>query len=63
MSLNKHSEDEFYSQSVIELRILNRFTYKGKGRPRKTDYITIKEAMNQVVIVHNMFLNTMYVPR
>ena len=33
----------FYSQSLPEYVVLNRFSYKGKGRPKKTDYCTFME--------------------
>lgn len=38
-------------------KILNRFTYKGKGRPRKTDYITVEEAQKILNKLMNDYLD------
>lgn len=37
--------DDFYGKSLLEEKIIiNRFTYKGRGRPCKGDYQTVHDA-------------------
>lgn len=48
--------DEFYSDGICTLRMLNRFTYKGRGRPRKTDYCTFSDVEKQLTQqMYNLF--------
>lgn len=45
---------EFFGLGILEQKcIINYLTYKGKGRPREMDYITLEE--NQTIL--NRFMN------
>ena len=48
---------ELYGISILGNRIIDRFKYKGKGRPRLNDYCTIEEAQNNLNIVMSDYLN------
>jgi hypothetical protein len=34
---------DFWAASIDKMKVLDRFVYKGHGRPRKTDYCTLQE--------------------
>lgn len=44
---------------ITKKTILNRLTYRGKGRPRKTDYISLIELRNDVNRIMNQYLNSL----
>lgn len=46
---------EFFGKSMGGILMINFETYQGRGRPRKTDYITLIEAqkqLNKIVLNH-----------
>lgn len=40
-------EDTFYTDSLFDAPILDPYKYKGKGRPKKTDYSPMTEVMSK----------------
>jgi len=36
------SIDDFWSEPISRARVINRFVYRGRGRPKKTDYTTVE---------------------
>lgn len=42
------SENDFYPPSVLEKPILDRSKYRGKGRPRKIDYMSLIMAQQKI---------------
>lgn len=52
--------NEWYIESLLSRAILiNRLRYRGKGRPRKGDYITLDEAQKQSSEILNMYLDNL----
>ncbi len=51
------NKKQFFSDSIFDQLILNRFRYKGIGRPRKTDYTKAKTIQNKINLVTNYLLN------
>lgn len=49
--------NDFYSLDLFEQMIKNPFKYRGKGRPRKIDYITIREAYKKYNKYWNQYLD------
>ena len=49
---------DFYGQSLLDRKIVNPNTYKGRGRPRATDYITILKAQMLWNRDYNKFLDS-----
>lgn len=45
-----HSEEreDFYSDRITKSLVVSKLRYRGKGRPRKTDYMTLMEVQRQV---------------
>ena len=50
-------KEDFYGESLIEGRMLNRFTYKGRGRPKATDYSTLDEIQHDLNYHLNKSIN------
>lgn len=58
------NEEDFYSESLIDLKILDPFKYKakgrsGRGRPKKTDYSTIHEMWETHNKIISHYLDTL----
>ena len=54
-------EDEFYGVSIMDQVIIDRFKYKGKGRPRKVDYISIREAQRQLNTISQLKISKLQI--
>lgn len=39
---------DFFGAGFMEFLVIDRWKYKGRGRPRKTDYITIAKAWQKI---------------
>ena len=48
-----------YGVSIIEDKIIDRFKYRGRGRPRQGDYCTIKEAQKKIFNSYNDYYNSL----
>lgn len=48
--------DDFYSDGLFDCVVLDRTKYRGKGRPRKTDYISLTEAQLLIIKWNRQFL-------
>ena len=52
-------KQDLYGISFVEDRsIINRLRYRGKGRPRASDYQTLQEAQRQVNGIFNRYLES-----
>jgi len=49
--------NNFYSPSPFEQPILDHLKYKGRGRPRKTDYSPIVKIQKDLNSIRNMVIN------
>lgn len=47
---------EFYSHGSMEITYLDRWIYRGKGRPRKTDYSTISLLQKKINATYSAML-------
>lgn len=47
--------EEFYSASLSEELILDRFLYRGKGRPRKTDYSPLSVIQKKINLLMSQY--------
>lgn len=56
----KLTSDDFYGVSMYDCFVLNRLTYKGRGRPRKTDYISVKELLKKINRAVDSYLKATY---
>lgn len=43
--------DDFYSPGISDIRLIDRFIYRGRGRPRKTDYTTFSSLQIKVNVL------------
>lgn len=48
--------NDFYGADLFEQVIKDPFKYRGKGRSRKTDYITVREASKKFNTFWNEYL-------
>ena len=48
--------DDFYSVGIADAKIIDRFIYRGRGRPRKTDYSTSRILDKKINIVLFLYL-------
>lgn len=51
--------DEVWSGSIHDTLLIDRFKYKGHGRPMKSDYITVSEATRKYNSLFNAYLDVM----
>lgn len=47
----------FWGHSLFDLTVIDRFTYKGKGRPRKTDYTTFSILQYKMNVLLNKHIS------
>lgn len=53
-------KNSLYGVSILEGKhLVNRLRYKGRGRPRKTDYATPKEVEKQINQMRAQYLDYM----
>lgn len=56
--MKKPTISDLYGVSIFEQKtIINRLQYKGKGRPRKSDYITFMEAQKMMNTLYSQYLD------
>jgi hypothetical protein len=53
-------KEGLYGESLLTIPvIIDRNKYKGRGRPKNTDYITVQQAQKIINDNHNIFLKGM----
>lgn len=53
----KNSSDRFYGISFSHYKVINYLKYKGKGRPKNTDYQTVEERQKQLDSLYNFIID------
>jgi len=55
--------ENYYGETLFtDIAIINRVKYKGRGRPRLIDYMSLREAQKQVNTLYNMSLSRKDLP-
>ena len=49
-------KDKFYGAGLLEQLLLDPFKYRGRGRPRKIDYSTLKEIQEKMYNLRARFI-------
>lgn len=55
-NLSVPKDQVFYGDGLLDLLMIDRFKYKGRGRPRKIDYTTLREVQKRINEYHNLML-------
>lgn len=57
-------KEGIYGDGLFEAPIIvDREKYQGRGRPRKTDYISVIQAQRKINQYRNLMINKMFVPK
>lgn len=56
------TSEEFYGVGIIDKLHLDYFKYKGRGRPKKTDYSPLSELQRKINTLVNMRINAQFNP-
>lgn len=53
----RYADDQFYSPGLLGIELLDPFKYRGRGRPRSSDYTTLVEAQKKLNTIRSLAIS------